>query len=311
VGRRHFVVRVTRCHRGARDLLRDAGARRKATLLHADAVMKPWRAALGLLILGLIGFEAAPVDPPLRTGTIVMGVPRDRFVVLGADRLWSNALPKVDDPPSERQGRQLKIAVHEKLPLAVAVAGIASLGPEQDTVERIRALIAPLDRSRLHFDGIVEVLRADLQERIEAIRGPARRALEKNPNDAAARIRLRVAQLTLLIGYVADGRAVLGTLELADGWKAKQQAPPRGAVAWPDALDDFYAGSPYARASAMFGAAIQSPAKLAQHVRRVIEAGIREDARLYEPDYRHVDGPVDVVVIDATGARCVPGCQRP
>jgi hypothetical protein len=273
--------------------------------------MKPWRAALSLLILGLIGLEAAPGDPPLRTGTIVMGVPRDRFVVLGADRLWSNALPKVDDPPSERQGRQAKIAVHETLPLAVAVAGIASLGPEQDTVQRIRTLIAPLDRSRLHFDAIVEVLRADLQDRIEAIRGPARRALEKNPNDAAARIRLRVAQLTLLIGYVADGRAVLGTLELADGWKAKQEAPPRGAVAWPDALDDFYAGSPYARASAMFGAAIQSPAKLAQHVRRVIEAGIREDARLYEPDYRHVDGPVDVVVIDANGARCVPGCQRP
>jgi hypothetical protein len=58
----------------------------------------------------------------------------------------------------------------------------------------------------------------------------------------------------------------------------------------------------------MYGAAIQDPAKLAQHVRRVIEAGIREDARLYEPGHRHVDGPVDVVVIDASGARCVPGC---
>ena len=53
------------------------------------------------------------------------------------------------------------------------------------------------------------------------------------------------------------------------------------------------------------------PAKLAAHVRRVIEAGIREDSRLYKPSDRHVGGPVDVVLIDASGARCVPSCSPP
>ena len=44
----------------------------------------------------------------------------------------------------------MKIALHESLPLAVAAAGLATLGPQQDTVEYIRQLITPLNKSRLH-----------------------------------------------------------------------------------------------------------------------------------------------------------------
>ena len=61
----------------------------------------------------------------------------------------------------------------------------------------------------------------------------------------------------------------------------------------------------------MFGASIQDPLKLAEHVRRVIEAGIQEDARLYVSSDRHVAEPVDIVLIDAKGARCVPSCSPP
>ena len=262
-------------------------------------------------LLGLLSSGVPRSEPPLRTGTIIMGVPREHLVVLGADRLWSNALPRAGDPPSERQGRQVKIAVHDSLPLAVAAAGIATLGPEQDTVEHIRQLIAPLDASRLNFDTIVELLRTDLQERLQAIREPAKRALARNPADAEARIRLKVARLTLLVAYVASGRATLGSLEIDDRWTAKLTAPPRGAVAWPDALDAFYGQGPFAGATAMFAPSIQEPMKLGEHVRSVIEAGIREDARLYRNGARHVGGPVDVVLIDAKGARCVPSCSPP
>jgi hypothetical protein len=262
-----------------------------------------------VVLLGLVSPGLGTGLPELRTGTIIMGVPRAHFVVLGADRLWSNALPRADDLPTERQGRQVKIAVHESLPLAVAAAGIATLGPEQDTVEHIRRLIARLDRSRLNFDTIVEILRTDLQEELEAVRGPAKRALARNPADAAASIRLKVAKLTLLIAYVAEGRATLGWLEIGEHWQAKREVPPRGAVAWSDALDDFYSRGPFMGAAALFGYSIQEPAKLAEHVRRVIEAGIREDARLYQERDRHVGGPVDVVLIDAEGARWVPSCS--
>jgi hypothetical protein len=268
--------------------------------------------SLTVIAVGLLGLLSAGVpwsDPVLRTGTIIMGIPRDHFVVLGADRLWTNALPRVGDSPSERQGRQVKIAVHDSLPLAVAVAGIATLGPEQDTVEHIRRLIATLNASRLNFDAIVELLRTDLQERLQVIREPAKRALARNPADAEAKIRLKVARLTLLVAYVASGRATLGSLELDDRWTAKLAAPPRGAVAWPDALDTFYGQGPFAGATAMFGPSIQEPSKLSEHVRRVIEAGIREDTRLYQINDRHAGGPVDVVLIDAKGARCVPSCS--
>ena len=134
--------------------------------------------------------------------------------------------------------------MHDSLPLAIAAAGIATLGPEQDTVEHIRRLIAPLDASRLNFDAIVELLRPDLQERLQAIREPAKRALARNPADAGARIRLKVARLTLLVGLRRQGRATLGTLELDDRWTAKLTAPPRGAIAWPDALDELLRGEP-------------------------------------------------------------------
>jgi hypothetical protein len=267
--------------------------------------------AVGIALLGLLGPAAAVAGSELRTGTIIMGVPRADFVVLGADRFWSNALPRLYDTLTERQGRQVKIALHESLPLAVAAAGIATLGPEQDTVEHIRRLIAPLDRSRLNFDTLVELLRTDLHERLQAVRGPAKRALASNPADAEAKIRLKVARLTLIVAYVAGTNATLGWIEIEDRWTAKREAPPRGAVAWPDALDDFYTRGPFAGATALFGHSIQEPAKLAEHVRHVIEAGIREDARLYQNRDRHVGGPVDVVLIDAKGARCIPSCSRP
>ena len=78
-------------------------------------------------------------------------------------------------------------------------------------------------------------------------------------------------------------------------------------AAWPDALDPFYRRGPLAGATALFGASLQEPAKLAEHVRGVIEAGIREDARLNQDRDRHVGGPVDVVLIDARGAAA---CRR-
>ena len=82
-------------------------------------------------------------------------------------------------------------------------------------------------------------------------------------------------------------------------------------MAWPDALDSFYNGGPLAGAAAMFAYSIQEPARLAQHVRRVIEEGIQEDARINLDRDRHVGGPVDVVMVDAKGARCVPSCSPP
>jgi hypothetical protein len=113
------------------------------------------------------------------------------------------------------------------------------------------------------------------------------------------------------VAYVAAGRATLGWLQLDDTWKANRESPPHGAVAWPDSLDHFYLKGPFAGTAALFGYSLQEPAKLAEHVRRVIEAGIREDARLNQGRNRHVGGPIDVVLIDAKGARCVPSCAPP
>lgn len=262
------------------------------------------------VLLCLVALAIGPTPAtPLRTGTIVIGVPRAQFVVLGADRLWTNALPRSGDAPWERRGQQVKIARHPSLPLAVAAAGLGTLGPEKDTVAYVRELITPVDRASLRFETIVERLRPSLHEKLRAVRDPAKQALAANPADAEAQIRLKAARLTLLIAYVADGRATLGWVQIADDWSAKRESPPHGAVAWPAVLDPFYTKGPFAGGSALFGYAIQEPTKLAAHVRRVIEAGIREDARVNQDGDRHVGGPVDVVLIDAAGTRCVPSCS--
>jgi hypothetical protein len=262
--------------------------------------------ALGLLLLASPTLAGA--DRELRAGTIVVGVPRAQFVVLGADRLWTKVLPKPGDTPWERQDRRMKIALHGSLPLAVAVAGLATLGPDQDTVAYVRELITPLDAGSLSFDAIVARLRAPLQQSLQAVREPAKRALATNVADTRAKVSLKAARVTLLVGFVASGEATLGWIQIDDAWKARRASPPRGVAAWPDALDPFYTKGLLAGAAALFGYSIQEPAKLAQHVRGVIEAGIREDARLNQQLDRHVDGPVDVVLIDARGARCVPQC---
>jgi hypothetical protein len=228
--------------------------------------------------------------------------------VIGADRLWTDALAKPGDPPWERRGAQGKIAVHPSLPLAIGVAGLATLDAERDSVSYVRELITPLGASDLTFDTIAELLRQRLHGKIRALRDAARRALAVNPADAEARIRLKVARQTLLIAYVADGRASLGWVQVDDEWKGKRETPPLGAVAWPDSLDRFYRNAPWASASELFGYAITDRAGLVQHVRRVITAGIREDARLNRGKNRDIGGPVDVVLVDARGARCVPAC---
>lgn len=243
--------------------------------------------ALGLLLLASPSLAGAAAE--LRAGTIVLGVPRADFVVLGADRLWTKVLPKPGDTPWERQDRRMKIALHGSLPLAVAVAGLATLGPGQDTVAYVRELITPLAASSLTFDTIVGRLRPHLHERLRAVRDPAKRALAANPADAEATTRLKAARVTLLVAYVAGGHATLGSVQRDDAWKARRAMRPRGVVAWPDTLDPFFTRRPFAGASAPFGYSFQEPARLAEHVRRVI----------------------DVVLIDARGARCIPPCARP
>ncbi len=267
--------------------------------------------ALTLALLLLASPSLAGGAAELRSGTIVLGVPRAQFVVVGADRLWTKVLPKPGATPWERQDRRTKIALHGSLPLAVAVAGLATLGPAQDTVAYVHELITPLDASSLTFETILERLRQPLQRSLREIRDPAKRALAANPADAEAKVRLKAARVTLLVAYVAAGRATLGWVQLDDAWKAGRASPPRGVAAWPDALDAFYRRGPLAGAAALFGASVQGPAKVAEHVREVIEAGIREDARLNQDRDRHVGGPVDVVVIDARGARCVAPCAPP
>ena len=205
-----------------------------------------------------------------------MGVPRAQFVVLGADRLWTNALPEVERPALRAAGP----AGEDRAP-RVAAARHRRRGPRHARSgaghgEHIRKLITPLDRSGLRFEAIVELLRPDLHEKLEAVRGsratgarrqPDGRRGPDPPEGGAADPPHRVRREGSRDARLDPDRRRAGT--------RSKKSPPRGAVAWPDVLDPFYTKGPFAGASALFGYSIQEPTKLAAHVRRVIEAGIQ------------------------------------
>ena len=64
-------------------------------------MIRSWM-VIGLALLGVLSSSFAGAEPELRAGTIIMGVPRAHFVVLGADRFWTSALPRPDDTLAER-----------------------------------------------------------------------------------------------------------------------------------------------------------------------------------------------------------------
>ena len=236
-----------------------------------------------------------------------MGVPRDHFVVLGADRLWSNALPRAGDPPSERQGRQVKIAVHDSLPLAVAAAGIATLGPEQDTVEHIRQLIATTrclapqlrrDR-RAPPHGPPGAAPGDPGAREARAGQEPRRCRGKDPAEGGA-------------SHAARGLCRLGAsnprharARRSMDRKAGRAASRGGGVARrPRRL---------LRSRAVRGRhrdvqAFDPGADEARRARPPRDRGGHSRGRAALPERRIATsaGPVDVVLIDARGARCVP-----
>jgi hypothetical protein len=184
-----------------------------------------------------------------------------------------------------------------------------TLGPDQDTVKYLRELITPVEASGLDFDAVVERLPRPLQSQLRAVREPAKRVLAANPANAEAAIHLKASKLTLVLAFVASGRATVGWVQLDDDWKARRESPPREVVAWPGALDPFYPHGPFSSAAALFGDSIRDPRGLVRHVPRVIEAGIQGEAGRHEGQTPLVGGPVNTVLIDAKGARCAPACS--
>jgi hypothetical protein len=248
-------------------------------------------------LIGLVGDAPAHTAAPLpRVGTITMGVWRPTFVVLGADRL---AYQRDSAGGIANRKTHSKFAVHPTLPLGVVHSGLGSVPPgPRDTNEAVREALERIQSQQLTRADLVTAFVGALEGPVRQARADIRKILAGSTPSVPKEI-LDESHLTLLVGFVANGSAVLLTIEIRDS-STDTQANHFGA---PQTLAPFYSSGKYQADADLFGAGITGADALAGHVRTVIVDGIREDARLNKGQNNVVGGGIDIVVVDATGAR--------
>lgn len=147
-------------------------------------------------------------------GTITIAIWRTDVVVLGADRRWTTFRTDGDLSRSPRRSNP-KIVTHERLPLAVATAGLATLA-SRETAEFVKDAIAKmkfakdLTRNRVS-DEIIAALERPVRKERDGIRA-ALTGHSSTKTEAA----LKLARLSVEIGFVAGGKAHLIVILIDD-----------------------------------------------------------------------------------------------
>jgi hypothetical protein len=223
--------------------------------------------------------------------TILYVAVRSSFVVLAADRLltWTDAGGRRS---SEERG---KIYVHARLPVAVAVAGLAEFDGRPVT-EHVAAALNGWGLNSLDDRAVVQ-LRDGVLPRF-ALAAEA---------DGAAKLGLYTA--AAIIAKAPRGKADAFMFRFVDEGPASARAEAyrpdgRSALVTPHpALEAFYTSGPFGPGAADRGDQSDAPGEIARAARATIVAGIAEEARLGIP--ATAGEPIDVVVVDGRGARRV------
>jgi hypothetical protein len=214
------------------------------------------------------------------SGTILLSVRREDFVVMAADRRWVSAKSWGDLP---------KIVLHPRLPLAFSTGGLTFLdGCETPrhiwrATRRIPGLEAP------DLPCVMRCLKEELRGRVKKVR-------RADPYPLPVPLRLVIVTVALW----RRGRAHLAVLQLTDG--EREESRP-DFFHYPPCLDVFY--SRYPGPGTIYGDGISDPGELAEHLRAVVAAGIAEEARIHGGRNQHCGGQVDVALVDVRGAHRV------
>jgi hypothetical protein len=222
----------------------------------------------------------------MHRGTILFAARRTRFVVLAADRLYhGRGRPPILEP---------KIVLHPTLPAAVACAGLRRLplqGPL--VVGQVRDVLAHF-RSRGGLT--MEALRARLAK---GLAGHARAAYRAEADPA-----LRGKTRCELFLALATGReAQLGRLAMQEDVLFADDEPealsaPAHLVLRLEAEHGRGAGR-----DAYLGAGLEGIDRVAARALAIAEEAVRIDGEIMGEDARECGGPIDLVVVDRTGAR--------
>lgn len=265
-----------------------------------------WRALLGTLT-AVVSFVGVVGDvPKLATerlpgvGTITMAVRRPTFVVLGADRL---AYQRDSAGGITKRTTHAKFALHPTLPIGIVHSGLGSVAPgPRQTNPVVTQVLAQIRSEQLNPTDLVRAFSLALEGPVRQARADIRKFLTGSPASVSDKI-MAESHLTLLVGFVAGGNAVLLAIKIEDSTTHAVEGSHLGA---PPTLARFYESGKYQADADVFGKAITDSKALASHVRSVIADGIREDARLNNGKNNVVGGGIDVVVVDASGAKLQP-----
>lgn len=231
-------------------------------------------------------------SPLLLSGTIIMGIQRPSFVVLGADQLehGHDAFGR----PYEAFNR--KIVLHPKLPLALATAGYANFSTQRKTIEHLEEVIGRISES---VDLTLEHLRSELVDELHA-------NVLLRLNDASGRpgFDSNLEKLDVFIALVNRHQASFGLLRLTH--EVQFTSSTGGQIGAPSLIGPFLSQGRYADEGVLFGDNYQDSDSLACHVHRVLSEAIGV-AVLLESPVRTIGGNVDIVIVDAEGARIASG----
>jgi hypothetical protein len=217
--------------------------------------------------------------------TILYAARRPTFAVLAADQLWTG----VEWSGEERHtlsGLHTKLRVHPQRALAFGTAGVSVLGRLQ-TIDIVQESFAGDNHISLTQVGLL--LQIILGERLV-------KQTQQEPEDVRGEPRVDV-----VMAEFVDGEVQLLAVCVSEGKSGQLRhglvAPTPGLVA-----SSFYSRGRFADDEGKFGSDGLTPAELVDHARQAVQEGIDEEERLFG-DERQAGGDIDVVLVDADGAR--------
>jgi hypothetical protein len=225
-----------------------------------------------------------------------MAVVRPEFVILGADRLSHSHT--AGGAPVASNTRD-KFVLHPSLPIAVVHGGLADVGTRDTTavVADAIGMMRSADQLRVPFvtRHLASVLQGPVRATIEDVRAEVGRGEE--PPELLAK-----AKLDLFVGFVRAGKASLVSVKIADTIDSRL-FPVNGGIAFPDHLRTLYTTGRYADEAGLYGQGITNADRLARHVWAAIDRGIQEDARQNGGTNKQAGGGINVIIVEAKGAR--------
>jgi hypothetical protein len=237
-------------------------------------------------------------------GTIILVLPRRDFIVVAADRMCVQVEPP--NPPVTSQ--VTKIVCHPRLPLAVAIGGVANVEmgaypdklPGRSGEGTVFALIeqafgeitAP---GELRFERLLKLVRARVVPHVQNAQKFAR---DETPGSDP---------MTFLnVCSARWGKPDYHQIMIKNNVMFRDLSPPNyGTLSGADEMEGFLKAHLGGDVARIYARDESSPDELAAHAVEVIAAAVEWEKAVKKGEDLHCGGGVDVALVDERGARFV------